>query len=327
MARKTMMTAAVQRALREEMARDDRVFVMGIDVEVGLTGRTKGLADEFGPTRVRDTPISEAGFLGAGIGAAAAGMVPVVDLMMSNFIYVAMDQIANNAAKLRYMLNGSADFPMTIISSGGAPGGCAAQHSDSPWGQVINMGLKTVLPSTAEDAYGLLKASIRDPNPVMFFLHFALGTVRGELPEHAEAIPLGKARTLRQGTDVTVVAWGMMAQRAMVAAARLEQDGVSVEVIDPRTLHPFDWDAVAESVARTGRLVVVDEARRSCSLGSEVVARMAVEHFDALKVAPRLVANPDLHVPYAPVLEREVIPQVEDIVTSVMGVLDRAGVR
>jgi pyruvate dehydrogenase E1 component beta subunit len=323
----TMMTAAIQRALREEMARDDRVFVMGIDVEIGLTGRTKGLATEFGAERVRDTPISEAGFLGAGIGAAAAGMVPIVDLMMSNFIYVAMDQIANNAAKLRYMLNGSADFPMTIISSGGAPGGCAAQHSDAPWGQVINMGLKTVLPSTAEDAYGLLKAAIRDPNPVMFFVHFALGSVRGELPEHPEAIPLGKARTLRDGTDVTLVAWGMMAQRSMAAAVQLEQEGVSIEVIDPRTLHPFDWEAVADSVAKTGRLVVVDEARRSCSLGSEVVARMAVEHFDALRVAPRLIANPDLHIPYAPILEREVVPQVEDIINGVMSVMHRVGQR
>ena len=316
MARRTM-TAGIAEALREEMARDPRVFVMGVDVEAGLTGRTKGLLDEFGPTRVRDTPISENAFLGAGVGAAAVGLVPIVDLMMANFLYVAMDAIANNAAKLPYMMGGSSRLQLTILASSGAPGACAAQHSDSPYAQVINAGgVKVVLPSTTEDAKGLLKAAIRDPNPVFFFVHFALGGVRGELPEGDFVVPLGRARTLREGTDLTIVAWGMMASRALQAAVELEKCGVSAEIIDPRTLHPFDSDAVFASVERTGRLLVVDEARRSCSLGSEVIARVAVECHGVLRTAPRIVANPDVHVPYAPELEREVIPQVHHIVTA-----------
>ena len=297
--RRLTLTKALNEALREELARDDRVFVMGIDVEIGVMGRTKGLVDEFGQERVRDTPISELGFLGAGVGAAAAGMVPVVDLMFSNFLYVCFDQLANQAGKLGYMMGGSASFPLTVLAGTGAPGGAAAQHSDFPAAPVVNCGgVKVVCPSNPADAKGLLKAAIRDPNPVLFLIHTASGSFRGEVPDGDHVTPLSTAQVLREGSDVTVVAWSLMAQRALQAAERLDGE-VSVEVVDPRTLHPLDLDAIVSSVRRTGRLVVVDEARQSCSVGSDIVARVAREAFGALRAAPRLVANPDVHIPFA----------------------------
>lgn len=314
------LTAAVSQALHEEFARDERVFMMGIDVGLPMMGRTKGLLEAFGPERVRDTPISELGFLGAGVGAAAAGMVPIVDAMISNFLYVCFDQIANQAGKLRYMTGGGASFPLTVVASTGAPGGAAAQHSDSPVAQFMNVGgVKVVLPSTPEDAKGLLKSAVRDPDPVLFLTHFALGDVRGEVPDGEHLTPLGKARVAREGADVTVVAWGMMARRALEAAEQLEGD-VSVEVIDPRTLYPLDLDAIVASVEKTGRLVVVDEAKRTCSAGADVISQVTTTAFGALRTAPRLVANPDVHIPYAPELEREVIPQVDDVVEAIRAV-------
>jgi pyruvate dehydrogenase E1 component beta subunit len=309
-------TAAVTAALREELARDERVFVMGEDVQAAMTGRTAGLVDEFGPERVRNTPISEAAFLGAGVGAAAAGMRPVVDVMYSNFLYVCMDQLLNQAGKLRYMMGGSASFPVTVLATIG--GASAAQHSDSPYAQVVNGGgVKVVAPSTPEDAKGLLKSAIRDPNPVVVCLHAMLGGVRGEVPDEEYLTPLGRARVLREGDDVTVVAIANMARRALEAAEQLEAEGVSVEVIDPRTLFPLDLETVLGSVAKTGRLVVVDEARRSCSVGSEIVARVTTDGFDLLKAPPRLLANPDVHIPHSRELLDLVVPQAADVVAAV----------
>jgi pyruvate dehydrogenase E1 component beta subunit len=312
-----MYTMAVAAALDEELAHDERTFVMGVDVEDALTWRTYGLAAKY-PGRIRDTPISELGSLGAAVGAAATGMRPVVDLMFSNFLYVAFDQLANQAAKLRYMMGGSASFPLTVIASTGSAGGLAAQHSESLYSQVVNVGgVKVVLASTPADVKGLLKSAIRDPNPVLFLVQVALGQTKGDVPDEEYLTPLGTARVAREGDDVTVVAFGLMAQRALAAAELLEKDGVSVEVIDPRTLYPMDYDAIFGSLRKTGRLVVVDEAKRSCSVGSEIVARAATDAFDLLEVAPRLLANPDTHIPFAPELERQVIPQVEGIVDAI----------
>jgi pyruvate dehydrogenase E1 component beta subunit len=309
-------TAAVTAALREELARDERVFVMGEDVRAGMTGRTEGLAAEFGPERVRNTPISEAAFLGAGVGAAAAGLRPVVDLMFSNFLYVCMDQLLNQAGKLRYMMGGSASFPVTILATIG--GAAAAQHSDCPYAQVVNGGgVKVVAPSTPEDAKGLLKSAIRDPNPVLVCLHGMLGGVRGEVPDEEYLIPLGKARVLHEGEDVTVVAVANMARLAAAAADELHGEGVSVEVIDPRTLFPLDLESILASVAKTGRLVVVDEARRSCSIGSEIIARVATEGLDLLKAPPKLLANPDAHIPHSRELLDVVVPQTSNIVDAI----------
>jgi pyruvate dehydrogenase E1 component beta subunit len=316
-----MINEALSQALHEEMARDERVFVMGEDTRVSMMGRTTGLLEAFGPARVRNTPISEAGFVGAAIGAAASGMVPVVDLMMINFAYVCADGILNNAGKLRYMMGGSSKFPLTIVASTGAAGGLAAQHSDSSYAQFINGGgIKVVLPTTAEDAKGMLKRAIRDPNPVMFLVPMTMGGVSGEVPDGEYLTPFGEGRIVREGEDVTIVAIGAMVPRAEKAARALAKDGVSAEVIDPRSLHPFDHALVAASVRKTGHLVVVDEARRSCSLASEIVARVATDAHGALRAAPRILANPDVHVPYAPVLEAQVIPQVDGIVEAAAAV-------
>ena len=300
------------------MTRDERVFLMGEDIGVGILGRSAGLQEQFGEARVRDTPISEAGVVGAAIGAAATGMVPIVDLMFANFVYVCADQLLNNANKLRYMMGGSASFPLTLLASTGAGGSLAAQHSDSPHAQLINGGgIKVLMPTTPADAKGLLKSAIRDPNPVLVFLPLVLGGVRGEVPGGDHLVPIGESRVAREGSDVTVVAMGAMVARSLEAAEQLEESGVSAEVIDPRTLHPLDYDTIIASVEKTGRLVCVDEARRSCSLASEIVARVSAEAFGALQAAPIIVANPDVHVPYAPELEAEVIPQVGQIVEAV----------
>jgi pyruvate/2-oxoglutarate/acetoin dehydrogenase E1 component len=315
---KKMFTQACAAAIREEMIRDERVFVMGEDCQQGVMGRTAGLLAEFGPERVRNTPIAEAAVLGVGVGAAATGMLPIVDLMIGNFIYLAMDQLLNQAGKLRYMMGGAATLPLTILASTGAAGGIAAQHSDSIYAQVINGGgIKVVVPSTPEDAKGLLKSAIRDPNPVLFMAHMALGGVRGEVPDEEYLIPIGKSRVLREGDDVTIVAIGLMAQRALEAATLLEEDGISAEVIDPRTLHPLDHETIVASVEKTGRLVCVDEARRTCSVASEIVARVCSEALGSLQAAPQVVANPDMHIPFATVLEAQVIPQVGHIVEAV----------
>jgi len=316
--KRMMFTAACAAAIREEMERDERVFIMGEDIEEAMLGRTSGLLDQFGGERVRNTPISEAAFLGAGTGAAATGMVPIVDLFMSNFVYVAADQLLNNANKLRYMMGGQVTLPLTVLASTGAPGAIGAQHSDAPYAQIVNAGgVKVVVPTNPADLKGLLKSAIRDPNPVVVLLPMALGSVSGEVPEGDHLIPLGKGRVAREGTDVTVVAIGAMVRRAEAAAKELETAGVSAEVIDPRTLHPLDDELILASVRKTGRLVCVDEARRSCSMASEIVARVTAAGFGSLRAAPRIVANPDLHVPYAQSLEVEVIPQVGHIVAAV----------
>jgi pyruvate dehydrogenase E1 component beta subunit len=315
---KLSFTAACHDAIEEEMTRDERVFLMGEDIGVGILGRSAGLQEMFGDKRVRDTPISEAGVVGAATGAAATGMVPIVDLMFANFVYVCADQLLNNVNKLRYMMGGSASFPVTLLASTGAGGSLAAQHSDSPHAQLINAGgLKLLMPTTPADAKGLIKSAIRDPNPVLVFLPLVLGGARGEVPEGEHLVPIGESHVAREGADVTVVAIGAMVSRALEAAEQMEEHGVSVEVIDPRTLHPLDYDSIIASVEKTGRLVCVDEARRSCSIASEIVARVASDALSALQTSPMIVANPDVHVPYAPVLEQQVIPQVSDIVEAV----------
>jgi pyruvate/2-oxoglutarate/acetoin dehydrogenase E1 component len=298
---KMSYNAAFTAAIEEEMDRDERVFIMGEDVSISMMGR----------------PISEAALMGAAVGAAATGSVPIVDLLMANFIYVAMDQMMNNANKLRYMMGGSSSFPLTVLASTGAAGSLGAQHSDSPHAQVINCGgWKVVCPVTPSDVKGLVKTAIRDPNPVLVLAPFVVGGVTGEVPDGTHMIPFGEARVAREGTDVTIVAIGAMVQKSLDAAALLESEGVAAEVIDPRTLNPFDYESVIASVEKTGHLVCVDEARRSCSLASEIIARVSVDAFAALRSAPVIVANPDVHVPYAPGLEAQVIPQVDTIVRA-----------
>jgi pyruvate dehydrogenase E1 component beta subunit len=318
----TFYSKAIHLALAAEMRRDPRVFVMGEDVRQGVMGPTQGLLGEFGPDRVRNTPISEASMVGLGIGAAAAGMRPVVDLMVGSFVYGAMDQVANQAGKLRYMMGGQLELPLVILAAHGVSSSAAAQHSDSVHPYLMQSGPWIVVaPSTPRDAAGLLISAIRDPNPVAFFFHNGMGSERGDVPDDPQPEPLGRSRVLGEGSDVTVVANGLMAVRALKARELLAESGVSVEVVDPRTWHPLDEDRICQSVRKTGRIVVVDEARRSCSGGSEVLARVAASAWGDLSSPPMLVATPDLPVPFSPGLEAEVIPSVERIAKAVRDVV------
>jgi pyruvate/2-oxoglutarate/acetoin dehydrogenase E1 component len=310
----TYYSRAIQRALAHEMRRDPSVFVMGEDVRQSVMGPTRGLVEEFGPERIRNTPISEATIMGAGVGAAAAGMRPVIDLMMGNFLYGAMDQVVNQAAKLRYMMGGQAELPLVLLCAHGIPGSAAAQHSDSVHPYLMQSGPWTVVaPSTPRDACGLMAAAIRDPNPVAYLFHNSLGRRQEDLPEGEIVEPLGKCRVLAEGTDVTVVANQLMAMRALEARQRLSSLGISAEVVDPRTWHPLDVDGLLESVRKTGRLVAVDEARGTSGGGSEIVSQVARRAWGDLMAPPVLLATPDLPIPFSPVLEAEIVPSAAEI--------------
>lgn len=314
---------ALREGLVEEMRRDERVFLMGEDVEIGVFGVSRGLKAEFGPARVRNTPIAEQVIVGAALGAAASGMRPVADLMMANFAYLAMEPFANQAAKLHYMTGGQITMPAVFLAALGAPGGNAAQHSDTPYPMFMNLGgIKVVLPTTPYDAKGLIKTAIRDNNPVMFFFHGALGGTRGEVPDEEYTIPLGVADVKRTGSDVTVVAIGWMVKHALEVASTLAaQEHISVEVIDPRSLVPLDTATILASVQKTGRLVIVDEARELCSAASEISAVVAQHGFAALRAPIERVTAPNVPIPFSPPMERAVVPNVARISAAVCRVM------
>ena len=318
------MSEALNEALRGEMERDARVFVMGEDVGLigGIFGVTRGLREKFGEDRVRDTPISEATFLGAGVGAAIAGLRPVVEIQIFDFVAMTMDQIVNQAAKFRYMLGGRPTVPLVIRGPQGGGIRLAAQHSQSLEAWFIHVpGLVVLAPSTPYDAKGLLVSAIRDDNPVIFLEHKALYAVKGPVPEAHYAIPLGKADVKRTGSDVTVVATQAMVARALAAAADLEKDGVSVEVIDPRTLVPLDAAAILQSVAKTGRLVIAHEAVKRGGFGAEVAALVAERAIDTLDAPIVRVAARNVPMPYNDSLERATIPTQQDITAAVRAIL------
>lgn len=313
---------AMYEGLRDAMREDETVVVIGEDVDRSIIGATRGLIEEFGPERVRNTPISEATFVGACIGAAAAGMKPVVDLMVGSFFYVSMDQVANQAAKLPYMSGGQVSLPLVYFTASGPSGSAAAQHSENPHPMLMNVaGLKVVMPGSPRDAKGLMHAAIRDPNPVVYFQDAILGGTRGPVPEEPYTIPIGEAEVKREGEDVTIVAIGALVGKALKVAEELEGEGVSVEVVDPRTLVPLDRATILESVRKTGRLVVCDNARITCSAASEIAAIVSEEAFDALKAAPRRVAWENVPVPFSPVLEKRVLVDEEKIRTAVQSTL------
>ncbi len=334
--RKATMAQAINEAIRQEMRRDPTVILMGEDVaggaEVehlkeseawgGVMGVTRGLVKEFGRDRVLDTPISEAGFIGAAVGAAATGLRPIAELMFVGFVGVCYDQLLNQATKLRYMFGGKAKVPLVIRTMVGAGFRAAAQHSQvlAPIFTHIP-GMKVVLPSTPRDAKGLLAAAIRDDNPVIFMEHLAMYNTEGEIPADEFVIPLGKADVKREGKDATVVAMGRMVQMALTAAKSLEADGISIEVVDPRTLAPLDTEAIIASVQKTGRLVVVDEDHPVCSMGSEIIAQVASRAFDYLDGPPVLVAPPHVPVPFSPVLEDAYIPSAQKVEAAVRDLL------
>jgi 2-oxoisovalerate dehydrogenase E1 component len=314
-------TQAIREALWQEMEADDSVFVMGEDVgKVGGVFRaTEGLYERFGPERVRDTPISECGFVGAGVGAALTGMRPVVELQFADFVTVAMDQLANQAAKLRFMMGGTPRIPLVVRGASGGGVRLAAQHSQSLEALFCHLpGLVVVMPSSPADAKGLLAASIRDDNPVIFLEQKQLFFAEAEpVPEERYGIALGKAAVVREGSDVTLVATGAMVPMALRAASQLERDGTSVEVIDPRTLYPLDLETILASVGRTSRAVVAHEAVSFCGLGAEIAASIAQLGFWDLDAPPVRVAAPHRPIPYQKDLELQTIPGVAEIVAAV----------
>ena len=322
MARAAYFMQAMHQGLRAAMEEDETVIVMGEDVDRGVFGVTRGLIETFGANRIRKTPISEAAFVGAAVGAAAAGLRPFAHVMFSSFFYVAMDQVANQAARLRYMSGGQVELPIVYFAGTGPSGSAAAQHSENPHSILMHTaGLKVVMPSTPYDAKGLMIEAIRDRNPVVFLADLRLARRREPIPGDPYAIPLGVADVKREGEDVTVVALASLVHVALDVAGKLDEEGISVEVIDPRSLVPFDWDTIVASVRKTGRLVVADPARRLCGLGAEVVAGVSERAWDSLRTRPRRVTWPDIPVPFSPVLEERLDVGADDVEEAIRATL------
>jgi acetoin:2,6-dichlorophenolindophenol oxidoreductase subunit beta len=310
---------AVHDALVEEMERDPKVVIYGEDVELSIMGDMRGLHERFGHDRIRNSPICEATLTGMAVGLASAGYRPVLHMMFSNFIYTGMDAIANQMAKLRLMTGGQMELPITVIAGYGGGSANAAQHSDSSYPVLMNLGgINVLTPSVAADAKGLLKTAIRGRNPSFFLEPSGRGGDLGEVPDGEHLVPLGRASVRRGGDDVTVVAIGRMLKPALAAADSLAGQGITAEVIDPRTLVPFDEGAVLESVAKTGYLVVVDEARECCGAASQIAAMVAEKGFGLLKGPVRRVTTPNVAIPYAPNAEAHVIPGEARITAAVL---------
>ena len=320
---------AINEALHEEMARDERVYLFGEDVRVGYGkggpfGASEGLFARFGPERVIDTPISESAIAGLSVGAALWGMRPVAEIMFSDFLALAMDHISNSAAKMRYAYAGEATVPVVFRTAFGAGVGAALHHSQSPEAWIANVpGLKIVMPSTPHDAKGLLKSSIRDDNPVVFMEHkYMYSRVKGAVPEGEYLIPLGKAEIKRAGEDLTIIATGAMVHQALKAAETLASDGIQAEVLDPRTLVPLDKEAILHSVEKTGRVVIVHEAPTFGGFGGEIAAMIAEEAFYSLDAPVKRVGAPFIPVPAHPLLEQYYLPNAEKIVKAAKEILE-----
>jgi len=308
---------AVSDALREEMHRDEKVFMMGEDMGIygGCFGVTNGFLEEFGEERLMDTPIVESGFTSMAVGAAMAGYRPVIEYMFSDFVTVAMDALVNQAAKQRFMLGGQVKIPMVVRTPAGSGSGAAAQHSQSLETWFCHVpGLKVIMPSTPYDAKGLLKAAIRDDNPVMFFEHKTGYSVKGEVPEEEYILPIGKADIKRQGADLTIISYSYTLQKALKAAQMLEDDGIDAEVLDLRTLSPLDTEAIIASVKKTGRVLITHEGVQNYGVGAEVAGIIAdSEAFFCLDRPVRRFGGEFIPIPYSPELEAQVVPQVETI--------------
>ncbi len=312
---------ALREALREEMQRDKAVFLLGEDIGRywgGAFGVTKGLAEEFGDERVRDTPISENAIVGVGIGAAITGMRPVAEIMFGDLTALAMDQICNQAAKIRYMFGGQASVPLVVRTPFGAGVNIASHHSQSLEAWFMHTpGLLVAVPSTPYDAKGLLKTAIRGNDPVLFVEHKLLYPVKGVIPEDDYILPFGVADVKREGKDITIVATLFMVHKALAAAEQLREEGISVEVVDLRTLTPLDKQTIVKSVRKTGRLVIVSEDAKTAGVSSEIAAVVAEEALDYLDAPIRRVAEPDTPIPFSPALEKTVIPDEKSIVRAV----------
>ena len=315
------MRHALNQALKEELARDPSVFLMGEEVAEyqGAYKVTRGLLEQFGPKRVIDTPITELGFAGLGVGAAMAGLRPIVEFMTFNFSILATDQLINSAAKMLYMSAGQFKIPIVFRGPGGSAYQVSSQHSQAleSW-YAYFPGLKVVMPSTPADAKGLLKSAIRDDDPVIFIEQERMYGMKGEVPDDEDfTIPLGVAEVKREGTDATIVARSLMVPTALKAAEELEKDGVSCEVIDPRTIRPLDIKAIVESVKKTNRVVIAEESHPFCGVAAEISAEINERAFDYLDAPVKRVSGVDVPMPYAKNLERLAIPDVEQIVAAV----------
>ena len=313
---------AINEAIAEEMRRDPNVFIMGEDIRLSVYGTTANLFKEFGEDRVLDTPLSENGFFGAAIGASLVGMRPIVETVTS-FMWVAMDQLISQAAKMRYMFGGQATLPVVYRALMMYGGGAAAHHSDRSYPMFMNMpGIKIVVPSNPADVKGLLKTAIRDDDPVIFFEDGTISGMRGEVPDEEYLTPFGEANIVKEGNDCTIVAIGGAVNHAISAAESLTKDGISVEVIDPRTLVPLDKTSILNSVEKTGRLVVVDPAHKVCSAASEIASIVAEEGFWSLQAPIQKVASEQVHIPFTPVLEKLVYPDATKISNAVKKTLE-----
>ena len=311
---------AVREALIQEMRRDPTVFVLGEDVGVygGAFGVTRGMLEEFGPERIRDTPISEAAIAGAATGAALMGMRPVMEIMFMDFLTISMNQLVNQAAKMRFMFGGKASIPLVCRAPAGSGTGAAAQHSQSLEAWFVHTpGIKVVAPSTPADVKGLLVASIRDNNPVIFMEHKLLYRMKGPVPEDLYTLPLAQADVKREGRDLTILAYSIMVPRALEAAGQLATEGIDIEVVDPRTLSPLDTETIVRSVSKTGRVLIVHEAPVTGGVGAELAAVIAAsEAFDYLDAPIRRLAGRNVPIPYNRTLEAAAVPQVPDIVSA-----------
>ena len=309
---------ALREGMRQAMQKDERVFVIGEDIGVygGAFGVTAGLIDEFGPKRIIDTPISEAGIAGAVIGAAITGMRPIGEIQFSDFVVISMEQLVMQAAKMRFMFGGKADVPFVMRLAGGSGTGAAAQHSESLENWFVHVpGLKVVMPSSPYDAKGLLLSAIQDNNPIMFFEHKLLYKTKGPVPEEMYTIPLGQSHVVREGKDLTLIATSIMVSRAQQAAEQLAKEGIEIEIIDPRTLKPLDEKPIVESVIKTGKVLIVHEAVKTGGFGGELAAViMESEAFAYLDAPVRRLAGLDMPIPYNRNLEYHAVPQVENIV-------------
>ncbi|AQU73487.1 alpha-ketoacid dehydrogenase subunit beta [Priestia megaterium] len=337
MTRKLSMSEAINEAMKLAMRKDGNVVLLGEDVaggaEIdhlqddeawgGVLGVTKGLVQEFGRERILDTPISEAAYIGAAMGAAATGLRPVAELMFNDFIGCCLDQVLNQGAKFRYMFGGKAEVPVTIRTTHGAGFRAAAQHSQSLYALFTSIpGIKVVVPSNPYDAKGLLLAAIEDNDPVIFFEDKTLYNMKGEVPEGYYTIPLGKADVKREGTDLTIVAIGKQVNTALAAADQLSHKGIDVEVVDPRSLSPFDEETILSSVEKTNRLIVIDEANPRCSIATDIAALVADKGFDMLDAPIKRITAPHTPVPFSPPLEDIYLPtpqKVIEVVSELLG--------
>ncbi len=325
MPRKVSFIQAIKEALDEEMARDERVFLLGEDVVTGPFGASSGLVEKYGRKRIRNTPIAEAGFVGAALGSAIAGARPIVEIEFASMVYMAMDQLVNQIAKTHYMTGGQLKAPLTVRTAVAMGFQAGAQHSDTPHALFTHCpGLKVAVPGGPRDAKGLLKTAVRDDDPVIIFEHLGLASTTEEIPDEEELIPLGVANLRREGDDLTIVAVGSGVPISVALADRLAtEEHMSIEIIDPRTTVPMDWDAIYSSARKTGRVVVIDDAAPLCSVASEVAASVQEHCFEDLKAPVRRVTRSYTHVPFSPPMEKRILineDKLERVVREVLQV-------